>query len=428
MTAFRPLSRAFATLVAVVLTVLAVSVLAAAAHAAPAAADRSAAPTAPNARAADEAADFVSRINGLRADKGLRQLSVDGSVEPVTARWTDRMVRGRSGSPTTRTSPTRSRATGRGPARTSAWATTSPASCRRSSTAPATTRNLVDPDWTHVAVSVRSRRRRQALHHPRVHATRRRPRRHPTTATAAPGAGPEPVAVARADTDPAARRHHHDHGTARHRPRRLPIPAASPPSSAALRRMACLSRLGRPRGRPAMPVIETHDLTRQFPSGTAVDGLTPRPRSGEVLALLGPNGAGKTTTVRLLNGVLQPRRRLGRVLGLDPVTQGDELRGPHRRPHRARRSRRPAHRPREPRLHGAHPWPRAARRALSSGRRAARAVRHGRPRRRGRAGLLDGPTQALAARPGRCSTTPRSCSSTSRRRASTPPRPETSST
>ena len=72
--------------------------------------------------------------------------------------------------------------------------------------------------------------------------------------------------------------------------------------------------------------ITTHELTRGFPSGLAVDGLSLDVARGEVLALLGPNGAGKTTTVRLLNGVLRPDRGSSRVLGLDPVTQGDELR------------------------------------------------------------------------------------------------------
>ena len=45
-----------------------------------------------------------------------------------------------------------------------------------------------------------------------------------------------------------------------------------------------------------------------------------------MLALLGPNGAGKTTTVRLLNGILTPDRGRATVLGLDPATQGDDVR------------------------------------------------------------------------------------------------------
>ncbi len=73
-------------------------------------------------------------------------------------------------------------------------------------------------------------------------------------------------------------------------------------------------------------VIETHDLTRSFPSGIALDGLTLEVAPGEVLALLGPNGAGKTTTVRLLNGILRADRGRASVLGLDPAIHGDEVR------------------------------------------------------------------------------------------------------
>jgi ABC-2 type transport system ATP-binding protein len=72
--------------------------------------------------------------------------------------------------------------------------------------------------------------------------------------------------------------------------------------------------------------IETHDLTRSFPSGTALDGLTLSVQPGEVLALLGPNGAGKTTTVRLLNGILTPDRGRASVLGFDPAVDGDAVR------------------------------------------------------------------------------------------------------
>ncbi|MEZ5139410.1 MAG: ABC transporter ATP-binding protein [Acidimicrobiales bacterium] len=73
-------------------------------------------------------------------------------------------------------------------------------------------------------------------------------------------------------------------------------------------------------------VIDCHDLTRSFPAGVALDGLTLDVRRGEVLALLGPNGAGKTTTMRLLNGVLQPDRGTASVLGLDPWADGEAVR------------------------------------------------------------------------------------------------------
>jgi hypothetical protein len=46
---------------------------------------------APAADAGTEA-QFVSRINSLRASKGLRQLQVDGELVGVARRWTDKMV------------------------------------------------------------------------------------------------------------------------------------------------------------------------------------------------------------------------------------------------------------------------------------------------------------------------------------------------
>ncbi len=72
--------------------------------------------------------------------------------------------------------------------------------------------------------------------------------------------------------------------------------------------------------------IEARELTRNFPSGVALDHVTFELERGEVLALLGPNGAGKTTTVRLLNGVLAPDGGTARVLGFDPSVDGDAVR------------------------------------------------------------------------------------------------------
>jgi ABC-2 type transport system ATP-binding protein len=73
-------------------------------------------------------------------------------------------------------------------------------------------------------------------------------------------------------------------------------------------------------------VITTEGLTRRFGPKLAVDSLTVEVARGEVFGFLGHNGAGKTTTVRLLNGVLAPTEGRSLVLGLDPATQGPELR------------------------------------------------------------------------------------------------------
>jgi ABC-2 type transport system ATP-binding protein len=73
-------------------------------------------------------------------------------------------------------------------------------------------------------------------------------------------------------------------------------------------------------------VLELDNLTRHFGSLKAVDALTFTVEAGEVFGMLGPNGAGKTTTVRLINGLLAPSSGSVRVLGLDPITQGDAVR------------------------------------------------------------------------------------------------------
>jgi len=74
------------------------------------------------------------------------------------------------------------------------------------------------------------------------------------------------------------------------------------------------------------PIIEVENLKRTFGDQTAVDGITFTVQSGEVFGLLGPNGAGKTTTVRLLNGILPPSSGTALVFGLDPVSQGEQIR------------------------------------------------------------------------------------------------------
>jgi ABC-2 type transport system ATP-binding protein len=73
-------------------------------------------------------------------------------------------------------------------------------------------------------------------------------------------------------------------------------------------------------------VIVTENLTRRFGDNVAVDGLSIEIKQGEVFGFLGHNGAGKTTTIRLLNGVLTPSAGSARVLGLDPLADGSQLR------------------------------------------------------------------------------------------------------
>jgi ABC-2 type transport system ATP-binding protein len=74
------------------------------------------------------------------------------------------------------------------------------------------------------------------------------------------------------------------------------------------------------------PVIETHDLTRDFATVRAVDSLTLDVPSGVVFGFLGPNGSGKTTTIRLLMGLLEPTSGGARVLGHDVASASDAIR------------------------------------------------------------------------------------------------------
>src|SRR5437868_12803442 len=64
-------------------------------------------------------------------------------------------------------------------------------------------------------------------------------------------------------------------------------------------------------------MILCENLTRDFGSLRAVDGLTLAVPRGAVFALLGDNGAGKTTTIRMLTGLLRPDAGQAAVLGRD---------------------------------------------------------------------------------------------------------------
>jgi ABC-2 type transport system ATP-binding protein len=72
--------------------------------------------------------------------------------------------------------------------------------------------------------------------------------------------------------------------------------------------------------------IEAQDLHKSYGSFEAVRGISFAVAAGESVAFLGPNGAGKTTTVEILEGYRSPSSGCVRVLGLDPVGSGAELR------------------------------------------------------------------------------------------------------
>ncbi|BCJ74730.1 ABC transporter ATP-binding protein [Catellatospora sp. IY07-71] len=75
-----------------------------------------------------------------------------------------------------------------------------------------------------------------------------------------------------------------------------------------------------------MSLIATQSLTKTYPGGvTALADLTLSVEPG-VIGLVGANGAGKSTMIKTLLGLLTPTSGQVRVLGLDPVTAGEEVR------------------------------------------------------------------------------------------------------
>jgi lipooligosaccharide transport system ATP-binding protein len=76
----------------------------------------------------------------------------------------------------------------------------------------------------------------------------------------------------------------------------------------------------------AAPLIHARGLRKEFGELTAVDGIDFDVARGEAFGFLGPNGAGKSSTMRMIGCVSPPSAGTLRILGMDPVTQGPEIR------------------------------------------------------------------------------------------------------
>jgi len=88
----------------------------------------------------------------------------------------------------------------------------------------------------------------------------------------------------------------------------------------------CYSPLGGVNRQVDGPALEFRGLSRSFGGRSAVSDLDLEVPAGSVFGFLGPNGSGKTTTVRMMLGLLPPSAGTVRVLGLDPVRDGERVR------------------------------------------------------------------------------------------------------
>ena len=75
------------------------------------------------------------------------------------------------------------------------------------------------------------------------------------------------------------------------------------------------------------PVIWARGLAKRFGDLIAVDDIDFDIETGESFGFLGPNGAGKTSTMRMIACMSPKTAGTLRVLGMDPETDGPEIRG-----------------------------------------------------------------------------------------------------
>jgi lipooligosaccharide transport system ATP-binding protein len=74
------------------------------------------------------------------------------------------------------------------------------------------------------------------------------------------------------------------------------------------------------------PLIHARGLRKEFGSLTAVDGIDFDVQRGEAFGFLGPNGAGKSSTMRMIGCVSPPSGGTLRILDMDPVHDGPQIR------------------------------------------------------------------------------------------------------
>jgi lipooligosaccharide transport system ATP-binding protein len=74
------------------------------------------------------------------------------------------------------------------------------------------------------------------------------------------------------------------------------------------------------------PLIRATGLRKSYGDFEAVRGIDLDVPPGEAFGFLGPNGAGKSSTMRMVAAVSPPSGGELRILGMDPATQGPQIR------------------------------------------------------------------------------------------------------
>jgi ABC-2 type transport system ATP-binding protein len=71
--------------------------------------------------------------------------------------------------------------------------------------------------------------------------------------------------------------------------------------------------------------IRVANLSHQYKSHPALQGISFEVEQGELFGFLGPNGAGKTTTIRILTAQMRPTGGKAWVMGCDVVSERQKL-------------------------------------------------------------------------------------------------------
>ena len=72
-------------------------------------------------------------------------------------------------------------------------------------------------------------------------------------------------------------------------------------------------------------MIEVSNISKSYGPVKALDDVSFKISSGEIVGMLGPNGAGKTTLIKILTGFLQPDEGTAMVAGLDVLTHSQQV-------------------------------------------------------------------------------------------------------